>query len=175
MKTFLTEQLFDGDRCEEIKSAALQGRAHTAAVEHRGVTSEQSDIRSASRFYVDSMDVIHPLWRLIQRRNDEWGFDIEIIPHVEVIRYQPGDFYKPHTDWGGSHVNRKVTAIVQLSNPSGYTGGEVFLYDGPERWMVEQDQGLATLFPSWTLHSVDPLLTGERWVLVAWALGPKFR
>jgi len=175
MKTFLTEQLLDSDRCEEIKSVALQGKAHTAAVEHGGVTGEQSDIRSASRYYVDSMDVIHPLWQLIQRRNDEWGFDIEILPHAEVIRYQPGDFYKPHTDWGGSYVNRKVTAIIQLSDPGEYTGGEVFLYDGPERWEVEKDQGLATLFPSWTLHSVDPLLTGERWALVAWALGPKFR
>jgi predicted 2-oxoglutarate/Fe(II)-dependent dioxygenase YbiX len=175
MKTFSTEQLWDSDRCEKIVEAAQRNNPHTAAVEHGGVTGEQPEIRSASRYHVDSVDVIHPLWQLVQRHNEEWGFDIEILPHAEVIRYQPGDFYKPHTDWGGSYVNRKLTATIQLSDPGKYTGGGVLLYDGPERWEVEQNQGLATLFPSWTLHSVDPLLTGERWALVAWALGPKFR
>ena len=51
-------------------------------------------------------------------------------------------------------------------------GCEVNLYDGPESpWPCHKGQGVATVFPSWTLHEVTPLISGERYAVVAWVLG----
>lgn len=112
------------------------------------------------------------------RQKNVWGFSTfngeSGLPSVDVVCYKPGDFYKSHTDWGNRYQNRKISFTIQLTDPDQYDGGDVWLYDGPEAWHVSKAQGSMTLWPSWTLHSVDPVLQGERWSVVGWVLGPPF-
>ena len=54
-------------------------------------------------------------------------FDIEgADDELKLIKYHQGGFYGWHTDFNaGSCSNRKLVAIVQLTDPSEYEGGDV--------------------------------------------------
>lgn len=174
---FMESTVWTPEMCEVVIESALLEEEHRGTVEQDGEKGERIDIRSCSRFFIDS--AIHPqivgaVWDAC-RRNNVWGFDIQQLPSIEVIRYKPGDFYTKHTDWGGTYVNRKISTTIQLSSPDDYEGGEVNLHIGPEDFEVSKEKGVATIWPSWSLHSVNPVTDGERWCAVGWVLGPLFR
>ena len=65
--------------------------------------------------------------------------------------------------------------VVQLSEPSAYTGGKLELMPGAGTIVADCAQGTATLFPSFVLHRVTPVTEGERRSLTIWCHGPAFR
>jgi PKHD-type hydroxylase len=40
---------------------------------------------------------------------------------------------------------------------------------------MPKKRGLITVFPSWTLHQVTPVVKGTRQTLVTWISGPAFK
>ncbi|MCC9624152.1 2OG-Fe(II) oxygenase [Thalassospira sp. MA62] len=85
--------------------------------------------------------------------------------------------YDWHSDVGASDVarRRKLTMVVQLSDPSDYEGGLLQLnpsghvIDGP------MTRGTAIFFPSFVLHRVAPTTGGLRYSLAQWVHGTPFR
>ncbi|MBF83463.1 MAG: hypothetical protein CL489_03200 [Acidobacteria bacterium] len=170
MKTFEEFQVWNKRECEELREIAL---------DHEPVRAS-ADIRQATRYWIDGdlyTGIFGPLHALCDKHNF-WDFQMlwsaDALPSLEVIHYKAGDFYKPHTDWGGKYKNRKLSFSVQLSDSGEYLGGDVALFDGPEPWKLTRKQGWATLWPSWTLHEVEPVAHGERWAAVGWLLGPQY-
>ena len=101
---------------------------------------------------------------------------ISDIEPVQLFRYQPGDHYNWHTDWSpNSNKKRKLSMTIQLSESSDYEGGDVEIFDGLEPRPICRTIGHATIFPSWSLHRVRPLISGTRWAMVAWATGKPFK
>jgi PKHD-type hydroxylase len=82
--------------------------------------------------------------------------------------------YGWHQDYGGT-VSRKLSLVIQLSDPSEYEGGNLQIQTGLHPETVRKQRGLITLFPSYTLHQVTPVTQGSRQSLVAWITGPAFR
>ena len=85
--------------------------------------------------------------------------------------------YKSHIDplnWTNPH-NRKLSFVLQLSDPSEYEGGELKLYNAYEPTTIKREKGLIVFFPSYTLHEVTPVTKGERYTLVGWVHGPAFK
>jgi PKHD-type hydroxylase len=84
--------------------------------------------------------------------------------------------YSWHLDIGAKYTNRKLSIIVQMSDPSEYEGGEVQLWvDRAEPVTLEKDKGAVIIFPSYLLHRVTPVTKGTRRSLVTWIDGPVFR
>ncbi len=181
--TFREFQLFTPEECNKVIEAAERHETHKALIQHRGKENQDlSDIRVTTVYELDrenDSEIIEKVRKQGLKEN-VWGFEThkgwEALPFVQVLKYEIGGHYKQHTDWGGSHINRKFSMTVQLSNEHDYVGCEVLLSDGPEMaYMVRKDKGLATSFPAWTLHGVKPLAEGVRWSLVAWFLGKPYR
>lgn len=83
--------------------------------------------------------------------------------------------YDWHIDSGGTSM-RKLSFILQLSNPEEYTGGDVQIKVGPETSpTLPKGRGDMLIFPSHTLHRVTPIKSGNRQSLVAWIGGPTFK
>jgi len=83
--------------------------------------------------------------------------------------------YGWHIDKGGP-VSRKLSLVMQLSDPETYEGGELQLnFGGDTPMTIPKKRGLITVFPSWALHRVTPVTLGTRQSLVAWVSGPEFR
>jgi PKHD-type hydroxylase len=83
--------------------------------------------------------------------------------------------YTWHQDFGSSGVSRKLSLVLQLSDPSEYEGGELQLLNKKEPTTMLKKRGLIIVFPSWTLHQVTPVVRGTRQTLVAWISGPAFK
>ena len=103
-----------------------------------------------------------------------WRFDLEGLEAIQVARYPVGGTYDWHVDMGPGEASlRKLSVTIQLSESDAYEGGDLQFPDGPER--LARERGDAVIFPSFMHHRIAPVTSGERWSLVAWAVGPPFR
>ena len=83
--------------------------------------------------------------------------------------------YVWHQDFGSSGISRKLSMVLQLSDPQDYKGGELQILTGKTPKNIKKERGLITVFPAWTLHQVTPVIKGTRQTLVAWVSGPDFK
>lgn len=86
-------------------------------------------------------------------------------------------FYDKHVDscFGFLPDNRKLSFVLQLSDPNDYEGGELRLYNGRDPISVKKEKGLITFFHSFVLHECTPVTSGNRHTLVGWVHGPKIK
>jgi PKHD-type hydroxylase len=85
--------------------------------------------------------------------------------------------YDWHIDCGMKNaVPRKLSLTILLSDPDDFKGGNLELKTTNDKPItVEQVQGRAYFFPSYTLHRVTPVTKGVRRSLVMWIGGPPFK
>ena len=95
---------------------------------------------------------------------------------LQMTNYDQSDngMYGWHQDYGGE-ISRKLSVVVQLTDPSEYEGGNLQIMTSSEPTNVRKQRGLVALFPSYTLHQVTPVTSGSRQSLVAWVTGVPFR
>ena len=149
----------------------------------RATTAHQ--IRRADLVWLDDLPqaswVIDRMIRLVGQANrEDFGFDLtEFAESPQVARYtaERAGHFDWHTDIGSGALaaKRKLTVVVQLSDPADYDGGTLELR--PDSTVVQApcDRGTAIVFPSFVLHRVTPVNTGTRWSLTLWSHGPAFR
>ncbi|ALI55002.1 2OG-Fe(II) oxygenase [Celeribacter marinus] len=82
-----------------------------------------------------------------------------------------------HSDIGDGvfAARRKLTMVIQLSDPADYEGGALELQPDAGVHAANRTRGSGVLFPSFTLHRVTPVTQGERFSLSTWVHGPAFR
>ena len=86
--------------------------------------------------------------------------------------------YDWHTDASptDTHVPRKLSLSMLLSDPSEFEGGEFQVKTCNDTVQtLDTQKGRAWFFPSYTLHRVAPVTKGVRRSLVLWVGGPAFR
>lgn len=87
-------------------------------------------------------------------------------------RYRPGMAYGRHVDnalMGGANFWRSdLSFTVFLTDPTSYEGGELVIEGADSETPYKLRAGSAIVYPSTTLHRVDPVVTGERLVSVGW-------
>jgi PKHD-type hydroxylase len=107
-----------------------------------------------------------------------WNFDlISIIDSIQYTEYyEGGGHYDYHVDLGpGSASHRKISIVVQLSDPSEYEGGDFEILKGITPDKLPRNKGATILFPSYLLHRVTPVTKGIRRSLVIWIGGNSLR
>ena len=85
--------------------------------------------------------------------------------------------YTWHMDAGSSEARppRKLSMVLQLSDPSDYEGGELEVMSSATPTAVTKQRGLITAFPSYMMHRVTPVTSGKRKTIVVWVTGPAFK
>ncbi len=113
-----------------------------------------------------------------------WGdvtnFNFDIFGLYEGFQFTnykaPSGKYNRHVDKGFGFPIRKLSISIQLTDPKEYEGGELYIDNGVESYvMMKKDQGALIAFPSYTLHEVMPVTKGERNSLVTWVTGKPFK
>ncbi len=111
-----------------------------------------------------------------QANSSAWKMQIDAISSVQFTEYTKEQHYDWHMDTAGLGSDmRKVSVIVQLTNPDEYKGGDFqFRHHGGdiEDVPVLRKRGTVLVFPSWIEHRVTPITKGKRQTLVAWMSGP---
>lgn len=106
-----------------------------------------------------------------------WDFDIHGDNGIQFTKYAVGEFYDPHVDTFKLEDNmRKLSIVIQLSDPEDYEGGEFVFVDGDEETIPTNfdKRGSILVFPSFLMHQVKPVTSGTRHSIVSWFVGPKF-
>jgi len=81
-----------------------------------------------------------------------------------VQTYTEGGSYQLHMD-GAPGQDRKMTAVVLLTDPSEYVGGDLEFVVHPHSVKAPRTRGTIIVFPHWLLHRVTPLESGQRQTL----------
>lgn len=116
----------------------------------------------------------------IARQLNGQFFDFDLYGFVEHLQYtvyrEDGGHYDWHVDRGVSAPSpRKLSLVLQLSDPEEYEGGDLQVFTSSEPTTVVKQKGLVAAFPSFVLHRVTPVTAGTRRTLVVWLSGPRFR
>lgn len=117
------------------------------------------------------------LWAIFVAFNQAFKLDIQQIDEpLQVIRYPIGGQIDWHVDGQEAHSSkvRKLSLSIQLSDGHDYVGGDIEFAAQP-RDPFARMIGSAVCFPSYCPHRITPVAQGQRFSLVAFAVGPAFR
>ena len=143
------------------------------------------------------------LWHYIERANREnFLYNLRCIDgeSMQYTRYGEGQFYGWHNDAGlagqykpvsfgnrsegiaQDYLNenvemvRKLSFVLQLSDPDSYEGGNLQLLDeAGKSYFAPRKRGTVILFDSRTMHRVTKVRSGLRKSIVGWTVGPRWK
>ena len=163
----------DGD-VEEIEDGLVDTHSCTNVAHQKYIRNIESYLLPAHA--PDSRWVFNRINKFVRVLNSErYNFDIEgLLEPLQLTRYDEKGFYSDHIDLGGNYPEsrRKFSFSIQLSNSDEYEGGEVIIKKNHQKKSISKEVGSITLWPSYFLHNVQPVLGGTRWSLVGWISGP---
>ena len=124
------------------------------------------------------------IWKFVCQANNDWfNFHISKFDYIQFAEYNSdiqGE-YKRHNDVfymnGDPYYHRKLSAVIQLTDPSEYDGGDFEMYGIDSDIPTQQfrNQGSMIVFPSFVDHAALPVTRGIRNSLAIWVDGPKWR
>lgn len=106
-------------------------------------------------------------------------FNFDLFGFSESLQFSeykaPGDHFEAHVDKIYNGPIRKLSTVLQLSDPNTYKGCdlEILTYNKPE--VPSRKQGSLIVFPSYILHKVTPITEGTRYSLISWVSGKPFK
>jgi PKHD-type hydroxylase len=87
-----------------------------------------------------------------------------------LSRYRPGMAYGSHVDDAIMAGHRTdISFTLFLTPPGACDGGGLVLEDTLEERTIKLDAGEVFVYPSNTVHRVEPVTSGERLAIVGWA------
>tara|TARA_B100000035_G_scaffold271965_1_gene247077 strand:- start:718 stop:1338 length:621 start_codon:yes stop_codon:yes gene_type:complete len=143
------------------------------------------------------------MWHYIERANREnFLYDLRCIDNesMQYTKYDIGQFYGWHNDADlptqykpvtvgnqpetlvqdylntQTEMVRKLSFVLQLSDPDDYEGGNLQLIDETGKcYFAPRQRGTVILFDSRTQHRVLKVTKGTRKSIVGWTVGPRWR
>jgi PKHD-type hydroxylase len=174
----------DGFDDNDIALIDKMSESRQAVESHTGVDRKQQEIRVSDVTWIECSQDSEWLYdRLAYISNQLNGqfYRFDLFGFQEDIQYTTYDsitqgHYTWHVDGGiSTKASRKLSVVLQLSDPSEYEGGDLELMVGVAPLKVDKKKGLITAFPSYVLHRVTPVTKGIRKSLVIWCVGPAFK
>ena len=94
------------------------------------------------------------------------------IHSILFSRYDVGMSYDRHVDnalmSNGRMWRTDISFTIFLSSPSEYEGGELVIESADDEKSYKLEAGSAIIYPATTLHRVNPVTKGTRFVAVGW-------
>lgn len=170
--------VFDEEECRRILALGLNGPMSVAY--SPGMIIDPDRRSSMVRFMYpkeEKLWIFNRLWNLV--KDERLDSDLTTLNFLQFTEYKAeyGGHFAMHRDTeifyhptNTINLVRKLTCVIQLSDPRLYEGGDIEFADGT---IGQRDRGCAILFPSKSKHKANKVTQGERYSLVAWFEGPK--
>jgi PKHD-type hydroxylase len=165
----LTRDQLEGARALLKGAAFVDGRLSAGLVAARVKHNEELDRGAREIETLDSLVmsslVRHPVYRA-------GALPLKVATPF-YARYTPGMTYGDHVDdpvmgAEGGRYRTDVSITVFLNEPQDYDGGELVIRTSFGETAVKLSAGDAVMYPSSSLHRVNPVTRGERLVAVTW-------
>lgn len=187
-------KIFSPEECNWIVETVKKERPSWAQTGGSPNMEKVFQHRRSKIFWIDQthpkLGYLHSkYWQVVTDMNNScFQAHITNLPPIQFTQYseQYQGEYKIHMDldWLEDRnitsvvgSQRKISAIVQLSDPSTYEGGDfefANISDIPPKEIIRK-QGIMLAFPSFIYHGVKPVTKGKRYSLVGWFEGPNWR
>ena len=177
-KVFWYESVFTDEEIQNIKFLVEKIKLEDATV----MENKYKEVRKSSVAWIDA------------NSDSEWLYKklVDVVFHANSVNFNLNlagfemlqftfydskvkGFYGTHVDIFSqpiNYLNRKLSFSVQLSDPSEYDGGELFIEPLNEKIEAKKTKGSITFFESTERHQVMPVTRGSRYALVGWVSGP---
>lgn len=178
--------------CQHIVQGSKQYPWHEGSVGHGTGNVVNKKTRDSNVKWIPKDE--HSQWLFdrisisaLRANKESFFFELNNEPFLDFNSLQFTEYsakgeqhYDWHTDnaWINSNNtkdDRKISCVIQLTDPSKYEGGKLEL----DQWPILDDRfthpGDMILFPSFLKHRVTPVTKGTRHSLVTWIKGPRFR
>jgi PKHD-type hydroxylase len=181
------KEYFTPEMCANILELGLKLPAEDAKIGVNG-NLEVNETRKSKIRFIQKTDpnfafLFDTMWKLaIQANDDFFRFNVTRISYIQLAEYDESyqGEYKRHHDvfWMNNDpdYHRKLTAVVQLTDPSTYEGGNFEMFNitqYPDASEI-RSQGTAFFLPSFIEHQANPVTKGTRYSLACWFDGPKW-
>ncbi len=180
---------FTPEQCSKILEDGLKLPAQDAKLGVAGMSEhDPGDYRKSKIRFIQQAN--HPqfqwlfdeLWLMGMQANRDWfNFHITNLSFIQLAEYDESysGEYKKHHDvfWvNNDNYHRKLTCVIQLTDPSTYEGGDFEMYELNEYPNKDElrTQGTAIFLPSFINHAALPVTKGTRYSLAVWFEGPKW-
>lgn len=170
--------------CEWIAARAETYPESSATVGFSETQRSDPAYRSSTVRWLDAMreaEIVARVMAFVQSSNrTNFGVDIVAPFDIQFTEYRASN--SGHYDWhqdvwleSPRPYDRKLSVVVQLSEPESYEGGafEFFGLQSPGARFAAR--GSLLIFPSYFQHRVLPVRRGIRRSLVTWIEGPRWR
>jgi PKHD-type hydroxylase len=152
--------------CKRIAAAApfVDGRITNP----HNTAKQNEQLHEAQAYQRSSQLLLQAFGRSEEFR--EFAFPVLIAPPL-ITRYKPGMRYGAHADAAfiqlqGGMIRSDLSCTVFLNDPGEYDGGALHIRLGDAELHFKLQPGEAIVYPSDTLHQVEPVTRGERLVAI---------
>lgn len=177
------DNAFTAEECDRVSELAKQYAPMEGTIFSGGSMASDLQTRKSTVCFLspDHLEwFYHKLSEYIVSLNDRffkfdlWGFS-ENIQYTQYVA--PDGKYDSHIDKATGAQIRKLSIVVQMSDPEEYEGGDLeILISGESKPIkMKREKGTLIVFPSYVLHRVTPITKGVRNSAVAWVTGVPFR
>jgi PKHD-type hydroxylase len=95
--------------------------------------------------------------------------------YPQVFKYSEKDFYNLHIELTPLAPSRKISFIINLSDPSTYEGGKIEFLNVDTSQANISEQGCCLTFPSYMPYRITPVTKGVNHVIIGHVHGALFR
>ena len=164
----LTQEELDTVVAKLDTAEFLDGKAtagwHAKLVKHNTQAQADAPAVEAARQIISAALKRHALFQMAVRPKTIRSFLFN--------RYENGMSYGTHVDnalmGDRDRMRSDISMTLFLSDPATYTGGELVIEDAQGEQPFKLDAGSLIVYPSSTLHRVEPVTTGVRLAAVTW-------
>ena len=195
---FIFPQAVRPEICDEIiKDCKKNSYLINAHIEKNSEFVDDPQTRKTSVHFIKDRDnkINEFVWEFIREANKkQFHYDLDYFQPIQFAEYKGDEnyraFYDWHQDYDGSSKTgegRKLSLTIALSDPDTFKGGKLEFYNGGRSFpdmgevkgeQVEKDinlQGTVIVFDSRDWHRVSPMISGVRYSIVCWTVGPNFK
>jgi len=118
--------------------------------------------------------------REITKQANDQIYDFKLLGIIDqdfpqIYSYREGDYYDYHLDISPMATTRKLSFIVNLSDPKTYEGGEIEFLNTDTSESNLNEQGSILIFPSFLPYKIGKVTRGEKRIIVGCIHGAVFR
>jgi len=154
------------DECRKIAAAAPF--VHGRITNPHNTAKDNEQLHEQQAYQKSSQMLMQAFGRSAEFA--EFAFPVLIAPPL-ITRYKPGMKYGAHADAAflqmpGQTIRSDLSCTIFLNEPESYEGGALHVRLGDGDLHFKLKPGQAIIYPSDTLHEVEPVTKGERLVAI---------
>lgn len=162
-------EILTGAEVEQCRKIAQSAPFVDGRITNPHNTAKQNEQLHEPTAYQTSSELL----RQAMLRSEEFrnfAFPVLMAPPL-MTRYKPGMRYGAHADAAflqlpGATIRSDLSCTIFLNEPEAYEGGSLHIQLGDAGIRFKLPPGVAILYPSDTLHEVEPVTKGERLVAI---------